>query len=152
MTQRRGNARALCVAALCALWPRASETAVKHALLQPKAKLLCDVSKALKAVAATAGKKDATIAALEGAATKHAGPLVRAAAAWHTCAASGAEKCSTLREKSATAARWHRQQTRPRRHGTRRAAVRASTGARKAHRRRHQAFRGAQRHHGVDWQ
>ncbi|KAH8610212.1 hypothetical protein ERJ75_001124100 [Trypanosoma vivax] len=115
MTQRRGNARALCVAALCALWPLAAETAVKHALLQPKAKLLCDVSKALKAVAATAGKKDATIAALEGAATKHAGPLVRAAAAWHTCAASGAEKCSTLREKSATAARWHKQQTRPRR-------------------------------------
>ncbi|KAH8610206.1 hypothetical protein ERJ75_001124300 [Trypanosoma vivax] len=103
MTQRRGNARALCVAALCALWPLAAETAVKHALLQPKAKLLCDVSKASKAVAAAAGKKDATIAALEGAATKHAGPLVRAAAAWHTCAASGAEKCSTLREKSATA-------------------------------------------------
>ncbi|KAH8619894.1 hypothetical protein ERJ75_000118700 [Trypanosoma vivax] len=103
MTQRRGNARALCVAALCALWPLAAETAVKHALLQPKAKLLCDVSKALKAVAAAAGKKDATIAALEGAATKHAVPLVRAAAAWHTCAASGAEKCSTLREKSATA-------------------------------------------------
>ncbi|KAH8610202.1 hypothetical protein ERJ75_001124400 [Trypanosoma vivax] len=103
MTQRRGNARALCVAALCALWPLAAETAVKQALLQPKAKLLCDVSKASKAVAAAAGKKDATIAALEGAATKHAGPLVRAAAAWHTCAASGAEKCSTLREKSATA-------------------------------------------------
>ncbi|KAH8610214.1 hypothetical protein ERJ75_001123900 [Trypanosoma vivax] len=103
MTQRRGNARALCVAALCALWPLAAETAVKHALLQPKAKLLCDVSKALKAVAAAAGRKDATIAALEGAATKHAGPLVRAAAAWHTCAASGAEKCSTLRGKSKTA-------------------------------------------------